>query len=228
MPLSHFFSSSALVTFVFLGSFAWAQKDDCPSIEGKIGIIIGGKGATNDTMKKCYPDSGDLLAVGEPEGKKLINCFVNRINERAKSAEKFIVVGHSSGSAHAENVVKGVRDKSKVRLVLLEGIGNPKIQESVETSCWYAQDGAKMGFNGPVMRDKKNCLRGAKAIDTPQCHGNVLCLHISLVNNKAPADLTRANVFVRGLENCEGNRKWLGLESSAGSVMPKAEPETAR
>lgn len=224
MRLSHF-CSSALIGFVFLASSPWARAVTCPSIAGKIGIIIGGKGATTDAMTKCYPSSGDLLAVGELEGAHLIDCFVKQIDDRAMSSKKFIVVGHSSGSVHAEHVVQGVRDKSKVRLVLLEGIGSPQNQKGVETSCWYAKSGAKMGFNGPAMNDKKNCPHGVTAIDTPQCRDNPLCLHVSLVNSNAPADLTRANVFVHGLENCKGNRAWLGSEFPAGAVTPAAEPE---
>jgi hypothetical protein len=99
--------------------------------------------------------------VGEADGARLIDCFAKQIDAREKSPKKFIVVGHSSGSVHAEHVVQRVRDKSKVRLVLLEGIGSPQNQKGVETSCWYAKSGAKTGFNGPVMTDKKNCPHGS-------------------------------------------------------------------
>lgn len=212
MTPSRFFSSSLLITVLFLPPFARAQGGACPSLEGKVGIVIGGKGATTDAMSKCYADSPDLLAVGETDGASLVDCFAKRIDARPKSAKKFVVVGHSSGSVHAEHVVQRVRQKDSVRLVLLEGIGSPRNQKGVETSCWYAKSGARTGFNGPSMLDKRNCPRGATAIETPQCGANPLCLHVSLVNSNASPSLTRANVFARGLDDCVGNRAWLGSE----------------
>lgn len=246
MPLRHLFSFSTLIALVFLASpFAQAkgkekekvkneevkEKPVCPpNLDGKTAIIIGGNGATTKAMANCYKDSPEILAIGESDGKALVECLANLINAR-KGPEKFIVAGHSTGSAHAEHIVqsKSLPDKNKVRLVLLEGYGATANQKGVETNCWYAKSDTAQGFNASSMTNKKVCPSGATPSSSSHCGSNPLCLHVSLLNSNASPKLTRANVFSEGLGTkdleCKGNREWLGKEPSAAPVHRRTEPQ---
>lgn len=135
----------------------------------------------------------------------LLKCLAKQINDRETG---FIVAGHSSGAAYAERLAQAVHDKSKVRLVLLEGFGSPKNQEGVQTSCWYAKNGALTGFNAPSMLNPKVCPNGASAFNAPWCKTKV-CLHISLVNLNTLPNLSPSTVAKQALENCQGPREWI-------------------
>lgn len=181
-----------------------AHAGQCPSIQGKIGVLFGGDLSNTAAMQPCYPD---LVSVSKYDGASMIDCFAQQIDEW-NGPRKFVVAGHSTGAVYAEHLVQRVRDKSKVRLVLLEGYGSPANQRGVETSCWYARNGAMQGFNAPSMRNPSVCPGGASALDAPWCK-TIVCLHVSLVNLHAPEDLSRETIG-DAFETCQGNRGWLG------------------
>ncbi len=179
---------------------------DCPRIRGNV-VIFGGRGATTAEMQMCYPD---FLSLSNVEGKQFIACLAQQIDASSPVAEgqRFVIVGHSSGAAQAERLVHKVKEKSKVRLVLLEGFGSPANQRGVDTTCWYAENGEIEGMNASYMQNPANCLGQVKSYSAPWCK-NSLCLHLSLVNRNVRADLDRSNVFVEGLKSCSGNLEWL-------------------
>jgi hypothetical protein len=181
-----------------------ARADDCPSIKGKIGVLFGGDGSRTAPMQPCYPD---FVAESRDDGARMIDCFAREIDEMEKGTQKFIVAGHSTGAVHAEHLAQKVRDKSKIRLVLLEGYGSPLNQRGVETQCWYSKNASGEGFNAPSMKNPEVCPGGAKSSEAPWCKTSV-CLHCSLVNLHDPADLGRGNLG-QTFQNCKGNRIWI-------------------
>lgn len=179
---------------------------ECPRIRGNV-VVFGGRGSTTAEMQTCYPD---FLSLSNIDGEQFVACLAQQIDAFAPGAdkEKFVIVGHSSGAAQAERLVRRVKEKSKVRLVLLEGFGSPANQRGVETTCWYAQNGKTEGMNASYMQNPANCLGQVRSYSAPWCN-NSLCLHLSLVNRNVRADLNRTNVFTDGLKNCQGNLEWL-------------------
>jgi hypothetical protein len=178
----------------------------CPKIQGQA-VIFGGRGSTTVEMQGCYPD---FLALSNVEGDKFIACLAKQIDaiEPLSLEQKFVIAGHSSGAAQAERLVQTIKDKSKVRLVLLEGFASPKNQRGVETTCWYARNGKLEGMNASYMQNPANCTGEIKSFDAPTCN-TALCLHLALVNLNVQPDLNRRNVFPDGLKNCQGNMDWL-------------------
>jgi len=174
----------------------------CPSIAGKTGVLFGGDLATTKALQPCYQD---FVAISKYDAAPLLKCLAQQIDANEVG---FVVAGHSSGAAYAERLVQAVQDKSKVRLVLLEGFGSPKNQKGVQTSCWYAKNGSLSGFNAPSMLNPKVCPGGAHASEAAWCKTKV-CLHVSLVNLNTPANLSPATVAKEALQNCQGNRDWI-------------------
>lgn len=183
-----------------------AANADCPRIRGNV-VIFGGRGSTTPEMRQCYPD---FLAFSNVDGDKFVSCLAQQIDNSAPAADgrKLVIVGHSSGAAQAERLAHAVKDKSKIRLVLLEGFGSPANQRGVDTTCWYAQNGKLEGMNASYMKNPADCTGRVKSYAASWCD-TPLCLHVSLVNRTVPADLNRTNVFTEGLKNCQGNLEWL-------------------
>lgn len=176
----------------------------CPKIKGGV-VLFGGDLSVTSQMRPCYPE---FLTLSKSDGEKYIDCLADQIECGAAPEKKIVVAGHSTGAVHAEHLVQKIRDKSRVRLVLLEGYGSPANQRGVETACWYAKNGKNLGFNAGSMRNRDVCAGGAKSFEAPWCNSE-FCLHFSLVNKSAPASLTRSTFGRHGYDDCEGNRAWL-------------------
>lgn len=195
-----FFSS---VLTVFLPQSLFAQQ--CPPLTSNV-IVFGGAGSTTLEMKQCYPQ---FFAVSHDDGSRLIGCLAKQINER--NQEKFVIAGHSSGATDAENLMRMINDKTRLKLILLEGFAYSQKQRGpVDTTCWYAQNSALgiKGFNAPSMLNANNCPQPAKAYEDKWCQ-TPFCLHVAMVNTNVRPDLTRMNVLADGLKNCSGNLDWV-------------------
>lgn len=177
---------------------------DCPQIRGSA-IVFGGRGSTTREMQQCYPD---LLAFSNVEGHQDIACLAKQIDAGSFPKQTIVIAGHSSGAAEAERLAHAVKDKRRIRLVLLDGFGSPANQLGVDTTCWYARNGDLEGMNASSMKNPKACTGRLRIYDAPSCKTS-LCLHLSLVNENAPADLNLGTVLATGLKNCKGNREWL-------------------
>jgi hypothetical protein len=178
---------------------------DCPQIQGNT-VIFGGRGSETEDMVQCYPT---FLALSHKEGSMHVSCLAKQIN--SSGGQKFVIAGHSSGAEDAERLVNQVKDKTKVRLVLLEGFAYQANQRGgVKTTCWYAQNTKQSirGFNAPSMLNPSVCPQPAKAFEADWCHTE-LCLHLSNVNLNVPSELSRATVLTEGLANCRGNEAWV-------------------
>jgi hypothetical protein len=178
----------------------------CPQLKSKV-IVFGGRGSTTAQMNHCYPE---FMSYSNIEGDAYVSCLAQQIDRQPTlpNREKFLIVGHSSGAAQAEKLVHAVKNKSKVKLILLEGFGIPAFHEGVETTCWYAKNGNLQGMNAGYMQNPADCRGTVKAFEAPWCN-NPLCLHIALVNLNVPAEINKSNVFTDGLNNCQGNMEWL-------------------
>lgn len=194
-----------MITF-FLMILPLLSKAECPDLKGNV-VIFGGRGATTSQMQQCYPD---FTSFSNVEGEQYIRCLARKIDqsEALPDGQKFVIAGHSSGAVQAERLAQSVKDKSKIRLVLLEGFGSPLNQKGVETTCWYAQNGKLQGMNASSMKNPKVCLGQIKSFVAPQCQTS-LCLHLSLVNSNVEGNLNLTNVLTHGLKNCQGNFEWL-------------------
>ncbi len=195
--------------FAFFGALLMSSTlfaaENCPQIQGNT-IVFGGLGSETADMMRCYPK---YLALSHKEGAALVDCIAKKIN--SSGGQKFVIAGHSSGAADAERLALQVKDKFKVRLVLLEGFAYKLNQRAgVNTTCWYAQNTKQKirGFNAPSMLNPEVCPQPAKAFEADWCNTEI-CLHLANVNLNVPADLTRQTVIRDGLANCRGNDAWM-------------------
>ncbi len=194
-----------LISMFLLLQGTLSHADVCPKIIGNT-IIFGGRGSTKVEMAQCYPQ---FLALSHDEDSRLVSCLAQQIND--SGGQKFVIAGHSSGAVEAENVVRLVTDKSKVRLVLLEGFAYQANQRgNVETTCWFAQNSDKgiRGFNAPSMLNPAVCPQPARASEAGWCNTD-MCLHLANVNLNVPGDLSGKTVLTQGLANCRGNNEWV-------------------
>ena len=184
----------------------------CEAIDIKNNVIVfGGNGSTTAEMKDCYPN---FLTYSNIDGAKHIKCLANQIENTAiKLGEPFVIVGHSSGAVQAEQLVQALKlpgSKHKVRLILLEGFANT-VNLGVATACWYAKRGSIEGMNARYMKTLKSCSTKPQVFEDSRCN-TPLCLHLSLVNLKAPIDVRDGRTaLATGLKNCSGNgnTEWL-------------------
>lgn len=126
---------------------------NCPKIRGGV-VLFGGDLSSTKQMQPCFPY---FLTLSKSDGAKYVECLADQIDCAAAPDKKIVVAGHSTGSIHAEHLVQRVRDKNRVRLVLLEGYGAAANQRGVESTCWYGKNGKKTGFNASSMLDRNIC-----------------------------------------------------------------------
>lgn len=182
-------------------------------------IVFGGAGSTTPEMENCYPS---FLTYSNDDGGKHVQCLAQQIERTSVASDQpFVIVGHSSGAAHAQRLIQALSKsgKSKVRLVLLEGFAIEQNQ-GVQTSCWYAKHGLVEGMNASSMKTLKACT-DRHVYEDQRAQGactNPLCLHISLVNLGVPNTVVDKNTAVaQGLKTCSrnGNTEWLKPDSRA-------------
>jgi len=164
-------------------------------------ILFGGVGSATSSMAKCFPG---FLVYSNDEAEGKLDEILREIDSHP--GQKYIVAGHSSGAVHAERVGRKVRNPDQIKLVLLDGYGDEKVQDRVkDSSCWYAMRGNSGSLNSESM--KKIC-KHPKKYEDDHCN-TAWCLHFSLVNSNAPADLRQGTFRAQGYANCKANLRWV-------------------
>jgi hypothetical protein len=171
------------------------------------------EGASSIGIVHVYPYPAGANSSAESAvavGRASILDAVNKIN--ALESGRIVVVGHSSGSALSKAVARQVQDPQKIELVSLDGFFiDAGLRSRVKkASCWYAENRVTglQSNNAGSMRG--NCGSSAKKYnDNSHCRAQ-WCLHFSLVNKNAPADLGGGGDFMRrGYLNNVSNLEWL-------------------
>lgn len=122
--------------------------------------------------------------------------------------QKFLLVGHSSGSVIATEVANRAPLSAVVGLLILDGFTpKPAIQALVPVVCWSAVNGKDrklVSFNQTGMQScpvhHEFVAKGCKT---------QMCLHFSLVNLNAPAKLNEKNYAKQGFAKLKPNLAWL-------------------
>lgn len=142
----------------------------------------------------------------QEQNAKLIQELVEQIDNSPPGA-KFILSGHSSGSAVSNEVARRVRDKSKVSLVILDGFFPRNISNQVEKHCWFGVD-ASRGLLSRNAEGMKAC-RKSHAVKSKGCRDS-MCLHFSMVNSSAARlGINGGNYKLKGYQDLEPNLDWL-------------------
>jgi hypothetical protein len=150
------------------------------------------------------PGAGASRDAAVSAGRSRINMLVNDIN--AHPGRKYIIAGHSSGAALANEAARLVRDPSQIELVDLDGFrASNAIQRRVRTTCVYAVNQSGLpSRNAPSM---ESCAR-PKMYRDHHCKTK-WCLHFSVVNTVAPANLSSSTFKRDGYKGCGTNLSWL-------------------
>jgi hypothetical protein len=121
----------------------------------------------------------------------------------------FVVAGHSSGAALSNRVAELVKRPSQIELVNLDGFApSLAVQKAVDSRCMYGESSKIKGLeslNATSM--KSNCLVSQAYIDG-HCT-TAWCMHFSLVNEVAPANLGPTTYKSHGYDGCKTNLSWL-------------------
>lgn len=164
-------------------------------------VLFGGVQSTHAKMAACFPDI-QVFDINEGPGK--VEAIAKRID--ADPAGGWIIAGHSTGAATAENVARKVKNLSRMHLVLLDGYGHEGIQAKVRTTCWYASNGRAESPNASSM--KNTCLPQSQkkkhlAVNSVASYS----LHYSLVNLNVPSSI--AGPHGGYWNNCRPNTAWM-------------------
>ncbi|MGZ3742019.1 MAG: hypothetical protein ACXVB9_21770 [Bdellovibrionota bacterium] len=121
----------------------------------------------------------------------------------AHPGRRYIIAGHSSGAAIANNIAVRASHPSRIRQGILDGFVSPRVENS---TCWGA-----IGADGKTSRNytaEVTCGAGFRVYQDQHCGADsAWCLHFSLVNKSAPANL--ADYAVHGYDGCDSNLDWL-------------------
>ena len=146
--------------------------------------------------------AGDVLPV-----KAYRNLILSLAKEVVTTPDDFIIVGHSSGCAIANEVAAislSSTTKQNTRLVVLDGFTpNAHIRKQMKFTCWSAKCGVHHSRNWNAMRLTENF----KFIESPNCQISPWCLHFSLVNKNATENTVKR--ITQGYNNCKANLMWL-------------------
>ena len=165
-----------------------------------------------DVLTWSYPRGADASQQGALDG------FTNRRFDqvidlvRSHPGDLHYVVGHSSGCAISNAVVRGLGDPpvpSLVKLIALDGF--PPDDELYElhpdTECWSAECGEARSRNWSALCARPNF----KVYDAKGCYTE-WALHFSLVNTNA-SDATVGDI-AHGYVDCVANLCWLTQKST--------------
>lgn len=196
----------------------------CPHIDGNV-VLFGGVGSTPAAMAPCYPHYLTLSESQTPD--QYIQCLATQIDQSV--GDQFIVAGHSSGTVFAEKLAKRVVHKEKIRLVRLDGYGDPGAQKGVKTTCWYAEnpDLHLKGPNAGSMLNSSICPQPAHTYKTAHCR-TPLCLHLAMINENVPPDIQRNDQVIPSFKQCAGNMSWVNEDPPTGpgaQIIPPAAPD---
>ena len=152
--------------------------------------------------------STDVSAVEKAQN--TIRKIVEEINHNP--TVKYVIAGHSSGSAIANAVAERVKNPEQIELVTLEGYTpNSYIRKRIKTSCWYAEGPGGL-ISGAGMAMKKYCNNPQKNKNT-NCKTK-WCTHFSLVNTSPPDNLSDRDYANKGYLGCATNLDWLSPSST--------------
>jgi len=138
----------------------------------------------------------------------LIRQWVNGINS-APAGCRFVLVGHSSGSAISNAIAAKIKDKTKAQLIVLDGFIPRK--PVVATTCWSVRGALNT-------RGMSSCpshyLTGAAG-----CGSASMCRHFALVNkNAGAAGVNENNYKSTAYSRLQANLDWLAPNSSGTST----------
>jgi hypothetical protein len=193
-------------------------------------VLFGGYGATSAQMN-CWEQgargqaaydgyffkgipfpagAGAGMESAVAVGSKTIQSIVKQIDSHPDV--HFVIAGHSSGAALSNRVAQLVKNPKQIELVDLDGFApSAALQKKVKSTCVYAVN-RKTGLTSRNASSMKgNCANSMKYEDT-SCQTQ-WCLHFTLVNSKAPANLSGADFKKSGYQGCASNLSWLPKRS---------------
>ncbi|GEP00967.1 hypothetical protein GCM10007887_09720 [Methylobacterium haplocladii] len=174
-------------------------------------------GRTFDFEGIPYPNEAGsnvlrAVAVAEPT----LDAVANRL--RAMPGRRIVVAGHSSGAALAVSTVSRIGTSETIKLISLDAGINTELPPALgffpitHLECWSAAAGDVLSFG--YRRAQALCKDSLFVLRTTRCN-TPICLHYSLVNRGADADLTfkQSRVLDHGISggyaNFSVNLDWL-------------------
>ncbi len=184
-----------------------------------------------------YADNFDFEAVTLPsghseqaavvaDGEAVINEWVAKI-DRASRGTQFVLVGHSSGAAISNQIAKRIADKTKIKLVVLDGYVPHGLSTEVSWYCWSAV--ATAAPSGEITSTAKTARNTATMMLCPNYNQikvsgctDSMCLHFGLVNlNAAKVGVNSQNFKTKGYEQIQPNLVWLNMFFKVASPPAK-------
>lgn len=154
-----------------------------------------------------YPSARSDGASAIKDGASLIQRSVERIGSEPDRV--FIIVGHSSGAAVANEVARLADRPERLRLVDLDGfVPSRELRKRVTTSCWAAVNPLSKIKSRNASTILSGCGDLAHLSENQKCQ-NAWCLHVSLFETSIPARLKPADLPTLGREDCQPNLEWL-------------------
>jgi hypothetical protein len=195
--------------------------------EAKV-IFFGGATSQTKVLESCFPgfrNSGYSPGAG-------VAAAIQEIN--AHPDQQYLIVGHSSGAANANRTAMGrgggkkstpLVNPSRITVIDLDGEAPIAVPKSIKRVCWNAAGGKSGKLQSPnysVMTTSNGCGEVHTYKDA-HCSSS-WCLHFSLVNPNAPADLRNGVckgkwVKVGKRKHCSGRyipANWTGASGYAG------------
>lgn len=206
-------------------------------------IFIGGHGSTTAQMyewqlqaqKKSTYDGVLFRGIALPsrhfsqeqvlkDGVGTVEGLVKEI-DNSNGDQRFVIVGHSSGSAIANEVARRVKNskRSVIKLVVLDGFFPSQVPKEIETTCWSAVS-AETGLPTLNTNYMKNCANYQEM--KPYGCKDKMCLHFALVNSSAPqVGISSSNYPTLGYKELAPNLNWLryAMPTDAAQFAPKVE-----
>jgi hypothetical protein len=193
---------SVLALILFFGGLT-------PALASTPVVFFGGVASNTAVLNHCFPT---FRNHGYNEGAAAVREEVAEIN--AHPDEHYIVAGHSSGAAYANEVASRVVHPERITLVDLDGFAPVGVPKAVQRVCWKAEGGRSghlQSRNAGAMTKANNCEE-VRVHQDSHCD-TVWCMHFSLVNPDSPADLASGgrDPWTRmGYEGCSESRlEWL-------------------
>ncbi len=187
---------SVSLLFAALPSSVFANSKSLPEV-----IFFGGAGATDAQMKEWeeaakkapkgksyifrgqgYPVGADSSAKSAVQkGEAQLKALADEIN--AHPEKRYILAGHSSGSALSNRLAGLIKDTRKIKLVALDGFApSNELQEKLSTDCWYAVNPETKLLSRNADSIIAKC-KTKKAYEERGC-ATAMCLHMSLVRKR--------------------------------------------
>lgn len=150
----------------------------------------------------AFPSSKHFYADTTKAGQPIIKKYAKQINDQAD--KKFVLVGHSSGSALTIEIAKKVKNLKNVSMIILDGFFPPAdLQQKMPIFCWGAYNASDLSIESTNYKLMKTCQLfreyPSKVCKTPEC------LHFSFLDAKK--DVTSYSQI--DFTNMTPNLEWL-------------------